>query len=248
VSGAPPFAKLVRRARWARIALLGAAGILTLELAWSLLGAFLMGGFVEAGDWSAWWDRGVVLSNVLHGSALVVAGFFVLRCQRELLRGLRDAGVRTLSPDVTLATVSWFIPFVNFFLPLKSFRQVGAAVGPGRAASVTRALDSWWALWLCGAIATRVAAVINKTADTPGTWLWGAAFGTVGAALLLWAGLLLAAILPRLAEQQAELRMLLDAIPNRPDSFLTADDLGTWWHRTVERSAPPMSAPPAPTP
>lgn len=234
--------RLLRRARRARVALWLAVSVIALDLLWTVVGTALMGGLVDLAGWTDWWDPGVQWLTGAAGIATFAAALYVVRCQRELLRWLQHAGVTLLSPGVTLSTFAWIVPIANLFLPLRSFRQIAVVAGPGREASLRRALDTWWALWLGGTIANRIASGLHKTADEPGLWLVATAFALVGGALLVWAGLLFAGVLPRLAAEQAELRMLLDLHPGERPSFLNPLDLALWWHRAVlprTTAAPP---------
>lgn len=248
MTAAPPWSsgKLLRRARRARYALLVAVGTVALDLLWALLGTVLTGGFWPVTDWAAWWEPVAQGFVVVLAAAMLVAAWFVVRCQRELLRALSRAGVAVLAPGVTLSTFAWVLPFANLFLPLTAFRQLAAAAGPGRDLPLRRALNTWWALWIGGSLANRLASGIHKLGEESGTWLLAAAFALAGGALLVWAGLLLAAILPRLAEQQGELHMLLAALPGERLAFRSAEELGDWWRWTVRPAAPFATPPPLP--
>lgn len=232
----PPTLRTLARARTARRLLLVACALIATDIAWTVLGVVAMAGLWAPDDWTTWWDRTQTILTIARVAGVLVAGLAVIRCQRELLRGLSAAGVRRVDPGVTWAAISWFVPLINLAVPYLSIRRVAGATAPQRRAALTSLVGGWWAFWLLGGLGERAAEGLFLAAKTPPLWLAAAACNLAGSSLLVWGGVLLAELLPRLASEQAEVNMLVAVSDRAVTPFGDVAELGRWLDETLPTS------------
>ncbi|QDU71921.1 DUF4328 domain-containing protein [Mucisphaera calidilacus] len=116
-------------------------------------------------------------------AALVVSAVTYFRWLYRMIKNSRALGVRGVQATPHGAWLWHLVPFANLVMPFRVMKQIGLSVEPGvgdidHLSDRTPAdVTSWWAFFLLGGIAGRVADGMMTTNVTMGTWLSAVSFG-----------------------------------------------------------------------
>jgi len=111
----------------------------------------------------------------VEASAYTRAGLFLITCIPfgmwiyRAAKNVRALGATDLRSSPGWAVGSYFVPFVNLFVPFTAMREIWrASVDPGNwtAAPSTPLLGWWWFLWLAAAISGQAAQIMVGRASS----------------------------------------------------------------------------------
>ena len=204
----PGFEDPHRRVGVAKVLVAVPTLLLAVAIPLKLSGIAWMGGFLPAPVvWAEWFDGLHAAGGVLVLLAYLVALPFFLRAQRQLQRNLVALGLRRPTPGVTWATLSWFVPLANLIVPYYAFRRLTIATGGAMPRTGLRLVGLWWLFWIGGSGAINLAVTLGELMDGARGWVAAQAAQVCALTLLVLAGVLVVALLRRLASQQRRAAM-----------------------------------------
>ena len=180
---------------------------------------------------------------------VLVAAFFVILAQRQLLRNLQALGLCELDPGLTWSTFSWFVPIAFLFVPYLSFRQVVVgSSSPADRRTIVALLRSWWGFWIFASVLSGAAAGVLLTGGVGvGQWL-----ETMSSVFQFLAGVLLITLLLVLRSVQRDAaRLAVVAQQRGVEVALSPEVLSEQLHEApspVPHPDPPTAPPPPPPP